>query len=306
MYKYRYPNSIDKYRRFKLLYETLTQYYISKNNAQLAQNYFDSSKIFTDSILYIRTNMTSVKTEGIFNLQQSEIQKLKLTNDLFASQKKQYLIWGILIIVLLSGAFGFSQYHNKAKLKEALLQLEKEKVEVDLSAARAELENYILKFATLSQPDENEAGWKEITILTQEHWQKFQELFHNSYPDFTQRAYEKIPSLTETELRHQNIEKGSKYDCALVSDNQIPEFNLPRMSKFQPFLNATCFDFAQSITRLSILYFLQRVSIFGFPFHATVGRTPQHDASRHRWRIECVILLQPKSSAICNKYALSL
>ena len=201
VYKYRYPNSIDKYRRFKLLYETLTQYYISKNNAQLAQNYFDSSKIFSDSILYIRTNMTSVKTEGIFNLQQSEIQKLKLTNDLFASQKKQYLIWGILIIVLLSGAFGFSQYHNKAKLKEALLQLEKEKVEVDLTAARAELENYILKFATLSQPDENEAGWKEITILTQEHWQKFQELFHNSYPDFTQRAYEKIPSLTETELR---------------------------------------------------------------------------------------------------------
>ena len=78
------------------------------------------------------------------------------------------------------------------------------------------------------------------------------------------------------------------------------------MTNFQPCSNATCFDFAQSIARLSILYFLQRMSIFGFPFRATVGRAPQHDAIRHRWRIECVILLQPKSSAICNKYALSL
>jgi predicted negative regulator of RcsB-dependent stress response/DNA-binding CsgD family transcriptional regulator len=201
VYKYRFPNVIDKYRRFKLLYETLTQYYISKNNAQLAQLYLDSSKIITDSIVYIRTNMTSVKTEGIFNLQQGEIQKLKLNNDLIAAQKKQYIIGGLLIILILLGAFGFTQYRNKAKLKQASLKLEKEKVEVDLTAARAELENYIIKFTTLTQMDENDVSWKETTILTQEHWQKFQELFQNSYPDFTQRLQEKIPGLTETELR---------------------------------------------------------------------------------------------------------
>jgi len=201
VYKYRFPNVIDKYRRFKLLYETLTQYYISKNNAQLAQLYLDSSKIITDSIVYIRTNMTSVKTEGIFNLQQGEIQKLKLSNDLISAQKKQYLIGGLLIILILMGSFGFTQYRNKAKLKQASLKLEKEKVEVDLTAARAELENYIIKFTTLTQMDENDVSWKETTILTQEHWQKFQELFQNSYPDFTQRLQEKIPGLTETELR---------------------------------------------------------------------------------------------------------
>ena len=99
------------------------------------------------------------------------------------------------------GSFGFTQYRNKAKLKQASLKLEKEKVEVDLTAARAELENYIIKFTTLTQMDENDVNWKETTILTQEHWQKFQELFQNSYPDFTQRLQEKLPGLTETELR---------------------------------------------------------------------------------------------------------
>ena len=194
-----YP-TIEKYKRHKLLYEMLTKYYIATSKPHFALLYFDSAKLATDSITNMRGRMTVLKTDGIFKLQQSEIQKLQLKNDLFYSRIRQVFMLVLFIILSISSAFGFVQYRTKIKSSQTRLQLEKEKVEEDLSSARAELALYV-KELLANAPNEHEVNWKERSIITPEHWQEFIILFDKSCPGYYKRLTAKIENLTEAELR---------------------------------------------------------------------------------------------------------
>jgi len=194
-----YP-TIEKYKRHKLLYEIFTKYYIATSNSHFASLYFDSAKLITDSIANIRGRMTVLKTDGVFKLQKSEILKLKLENDLFEYRIKQFVLVIVFLILTLSSVFGFVKYRVKVKLRHSNLQLEKEKVEEDLVAARAALEQY-LKDKLPKEPIGNHINWKLISIVTPEHWKEFKILFDKSYPGYYLRLNEKMNNLTEGETR---------------------------------------------------------------------------------------------------------
>ena len=194
-----YP-TIEKYKRHKLLYETLTKYYIAKSNSHFASLYFDSAKSATDTIASMRGSMTVLKMDGVFRLQKSEIQKLKLENDLNESRINQLILGVVFVILTLFGAFGFIQYRAKINLRHARLQFDKEKVEEDLVSARADLAKY-LKAIIPKEPIENEVNWKDACIITPEHWHEFKALFDQSYPGYFDRLGKKINNLTEGEAR---------------------------------------------------------------------------------------------------------
>lgn len=192
--------TIELYKRQKLLYETLTKYYIAKSNSHFASLYFDSAKSATETIASMRGSMTVLKTDGVFRLQKSEIQKLKLENDLNESRINQLILGMVFVILTLFGAFGFIQYRAKNNLRQARLQFDKEKVEEDLVSARADLAKY-LKAILPKEPIENEVNWKDACIITPEHWHEFKTLFDQSYPGYFDRLGKKINNLTEGEAR---------------------------------------------------------------------------------------------------------
>jgi DNA-binding CsgD family transcriptional regulator len=192
--------TIEIYKRKKLLYEVLTKYYIATSNSHFASLYFDSAKSATDTIASMRGGMTVLKTDGVFRLQKSEIQKLKLENDLNESRINQLILGVVFVILTLFGAFGFIQYRAKINLRHARLQFDKEKVEEDLVSARADLAKY-LKAILPKEPIENEVNWKDACIITPEHWHEFKALFDQSYPGYFDRLGKKINNLTEGEAR---------------------------------------------------------------------------------------------------------
>jgi DNA-binding CsgD family transcriptional regulator len=192
--------TIELYKRQKLLYETLTKYYIAKSNSHFASLYFDSAKSATETIAGMRGSMTVLKTDGVFRLQKSEIQKLKLENDLNESRINQLILGMVFVILTLFGAFGFIQYRAKNNLRQARLQFDKEKVEEDLVSARADLAKY-LKAILPKETVENEVNWKDACIITPEHWHEFKALFDQSYPGYFDRLGKKINNITEGEAR---------------------------------------------------------------------------------------------------------
>jgi len=105
-----------------------------------------------------------------------------------------------------------------------LLQLEKQKMEGELAKAKATLDDYIvsmmeknalleqfkvdvenLKNLKAKEIDENRIENLEhlnkTTILTDEDWNKFKELFEQVYKGFFIRQKEKLPELTQAEIR---------------------------------------------------------------------------------------------------------
>jgi DNA-binding CsgD family transcriptional regulator len=144
--------------------------------------------------------MTVLKTDGIFKLQKSEIQKLKLENDLNDSRLNQLVLGIVFLILSLISVFGFFQYRAKNKLHQIHLQSEKNKFEEDLVSTRAELTKY-LRDVLPNEPLENEVNWKDASIITPEHWNEFKILFDNSYPGYYNRLTIKINNLTESEAR---------------------------------------------------------------------------------------------------------
>jgi DNA-binding CsgD family transcriptional regulator len=192
--------TIEIYKRKKLLYEVLTKYYIATSNSHFASLYFDSAKIATDTIAQLRGTMTVLKTDGVFKLQKSEIQKLKLENDLNDSRLNQLVLGIVFLVSALFSVFGFVQYRSKIKLEQISFQFEKEKIEKDLASARAELLQY-LKDILPKEPIESEVNWKNACILTPEHWHEFKILFDNSYPGYYNRLTLKFNNLTEGEAR---------------------------------------------------------------------------------------------------------
>ena len=192
--------TIEIYKRKKLLYEVLTKYYIATSNSHFASLYFDSAKIATDTIAQLRGTMTVLKTDGVFKLQKSEIQKLKLENDLNDARLNQLVLGIVFLILSLISVFGFFQYRAKNKLHQIHLQSEKNKFEEDLVSTRAKLTQY-LRDVLPNEPLENEVNWKDASIITPEHWNEFKILFDNSYPGYYNRLTLKFNNLTEGEAR---------------------------------------------------------------------------------------------------------
>ena len=243
--------TIELYKRHKLLYEILTKYYIAKSNSHFAALYFDSAKLATDTIANLRGSMTVLKTDGIFKHQKSEIQKLKLENDLNESKLNQ-LIFGIVFLVLaLFSVFGFVQYRSKIKLEQISFQFEIEKIEKDLASARAELLQY-LKDILPKEPIESEVNWKNACILTPEHWHEFKILFDKYCPGYHDRLSEKITNLTEAEVRlicllKLNLTDNEMSNILGVNKNSVQQTRSRLKKKINIVTNEHLLELAQSI-----------------------------------------------------------
>lgn len=151
-----------------------------------------------------------------------------------AEQSKKRIIAGSIMLVLIALLVVIMVLYQKQQLKRkkdkvifqqetALLQTEKQLLESELINARQLLDSYtasmleksqlLEKFrteaTTLNQPNAQEEVAKmnrlndlnSITILTADDWSKFQALFEQVFTGFLMRLKEKLPHLTQAEIR---------------------------------------------------------------------------------------------------------
>jgi tetratricopeptide (TPR) repeat protein len=213
-------NGVGLYRSW---YDNLYKYYLLKGNHTLALQYADSLLFYKDSLAVIRSTRTlnqaklKVETERYMNT----------VHELEAQRRQQVFIRnGILVAVLLAGIIGLL-WVNRQRLKRnkelQLAALAREKAQQELLFARQELVGYTGKLKEKNDlieqfrqeleqlqqngVEENKERTENInrllnlTILTEDDWRTFRDLFEKVYPGFFVRLREKMPDLSAADTR---------------------------------------------------------------------------------------------------------
>jgi len=168
----------------------------------------------------------SVKAEQekVTNMQASEI------------NKKRILVYSVTVLLILTLILSFLLIKRQQRKRRAektvfeaettTLIMEKDQKEKELARAKEMLgehinalieKNALLEQSMLEMEElKKQAEGKKIeyaenlsksTILTEEDWSKFRQLFEQVHPDFFKRLKEKLPNLTQAEIRFMCLTK---------------------------------------------------------------------------------------------------
>ena len=218
----------------KELYWFITEAYQKQGDYKSALSSLQQFTIVNDSI-YNEENSQQINeltTKYESAEKEKEIAELKVEQTITDAQhkRKQLIYASFILIVIIITFFLLSRQRLKAKNDKILLQSEKQKAEDELLHAKKLLDNYTenlidknkaieelqyeneklkgLKSAELyKEKIDNLDDLNNATILTNEDWEKFKELFEQVYKGFFIRLKDKLPNLTNAEIRLMSLIK---------------------------------------------------------------------------------------------------
>jgi uncharacterized membrane-anchored protein YhcB (DUF1043 family) len=201
------------------LYSIAETYYRKMGNSAITLQYTDSVKKY--QILYNNAFdiAEKIKAEGEFAYKSKELQNKLLLNQ---NKLQKQTLWFAYIAALLIGIF-IIFYIKRINLRKKLAEKNKELAEQQLATSKKEIvnftqhliekntliESYLLEINALKKQTENLQQdqtetlqqLKTGTILTNEDWSKFKELFDKLYPEFFSTLKTNYPDLTQAEMR---------------------------------------------------------------------------------------------------------
>lgn len=207
----------------KKVYDAFTKIYAKEQNYKMAYLYSDSVRMVTDSINRKYDAKQAAKTEQQLLLSKYEQEQENLR--LERKQQKQMrdtIIVGIILLSIISILF-----INRQRIRRKQLLAEKTTAETKLLSSKKQLADYtrnlqeknqlIEQFKTeieqyKSSADE-EAKQKtlqklqESTILTDEDWVKFRNMFEEVHLGFLHKLKHQLPDLTPGEVRFMVLSK---------------------------------------------------------------------------------------------------
>ncbi len=216
----------DPLKHYAAYYPVLAKYNFKKNNYRVAYSYLDSATKYNDSL---------IRRDDIYKLAQvahklevdKHISKLQQINSekVLIERTRNGLIAGIvfmfIIIILI-----INRKRLKHRLKSKNLELQKKLAEHELEQANNQLEaitesiskknNLLDKSrveieklrAQLSEVEQNEVNEEMLqqlfsaTILTDEEWEEYKQVFEQVHKGFLIRLKDKLPELSPADTRY--------------------------------------------------------------------------------------------------------
>lgn len=188
--------------------------------------------LYTDSLLALKDSLWKINKQHILGNANEKIKtEIYLKNiDLLSAKKDKellirngFILFALLLCVIIFQLFTRSQ--SKRKQEKKFFEIENNRAQEEIKRAKVLLDNYIdnLKqknklieqFSTEIEElhNNNNTGKVEFekeetlkrlqqsTILTEEDWIAFKQMFTNVYPSFFIDIYNKYPNLTQAEIR---------------------------------------------------------------------------------------------------------
>jgi Tfp pilus assembly protein PilF/DNA-binding CsgD family transcriptional regulator len=223
-------HSIDSYRHKKELFPLLAKYFAVKGDSGRAFLYSDSARVVIDSLFTRRNSLLATKAERKFELQKhrADMQRLEAQEKLQETLRNSLII-GILLLIIIAFLLLNRQrlIHNQ---KQQKLQNEKNSIATELEIASqqlgdftnhireknklieqfsAEIEKQKDLISTEDQLANKEARDKllQATILTDDQWEEFRQLFDKVHTGYLHRLRVKLPSLSPAETRYMVLSK---------------------------------------------------------------------------------------------------
>jgi DNA-binding CsgD family transcriptional regulator/tetratricopeptide (TPR) repeat protein len=189
----------------KILADCFTQIGINDSADYYNKYYY----IKTDSINQIisRNNYSLVRLRLDFDKKNNEVVMVK--KERRTEILRRNFLLGLLIVAVIIGLL----FYNRQRLKIKLARKQNELARAEMDAARQQLvlftdtlleKNEQIEKLTLSLQGQNEANTDELvhqTLLTEDDWNRFKDLFEKTHPGFFDKMKEKAPGITAAEIR---------------------------------------------------------------------------------------------------------
>ena len=205
----------------QIYYKNMYEIYRARGDYQRALLFQDSAKIMSDSVQKSRD--VKILTQARHKL---EVEKYSSQLRLLeASREKEVLIRnGTIVIIVLTGASLYFWFHRRYTQRQKALQvseLKNQLAEEELISAQKELQSFtkmlteknallesfqeeVDKIRTEENQETRNIDLSKLlsrSILTEEDWREFRALYEKVYPGFFYRLNEKLPDLTQTDIR---------------------------------------------------------------------------------------------------------
>lgn len=211
-----YINTSGQYKRLARLYPLMSKLQSVRGNYKAASLYLDSTLVVKDSL--------SNQHNALLILRGRQQAELEATQDLEADRAmrtmQRNLLIGFILLLLPFVIYIYYQQRRKYAQSQKIKDLQLEKKHSELEFATRQLENYarsISEKEKIVQELEEKLGnadnsefllqLQQSTILTEEDWAKFKQLFEQVHIGFFGRLQEKLPGLSPAERRFMVLAK---------------------------------------------------------------------------------------------------
>jgi tetratricopeptide (TPR) repeat protein len=202
------------------LYTALSAYYRSVGNSALTLSYLDSTLVYKDSIDATR----DINEKSMVELRVADERRAMVERIAYDEKQRQILIRNELIIIAIMVMLFTLLFYNRKLLKQ---KYHKQQLLAEKQIAEAELDNALKQFANLKKniAEKNDlittlekevsgnsdpaliTKLQQSTILTEDQWEEFRQLFEKVHPGFLHKLKEKLPELSPAETRFMVLAK---------------------------------------------------------------------------------------------------
>lgn len=174
-----------------------------------------------------RADVVQVKLE----FEKSSNRINNLLHEKQAEKTRRNLLLAGLLLVIISGWFYFRWQRQRFKTKQLTLIFEKEKTEVEIKNAKQQLDEFtnsiidknemIEKLQAQLQQQNMQVNEELLnqSILTENDWLKFKDMYDKANPGFIQYLQKQAPDITTAELRYAaliSLNLGSKHIASML------------------------------------------------------------------------------------------
>ncbi|MBL7732888.1 MAG: hypothetical protein JNM88_17050 [Chitinophagaceae bacterium] len=208
--------------QYEFLYPLLSKLAAAKGDLGKTQAYLDSSLWVKDSMARKFNAMLLARVEVKAEREKKQQQLANLEQEKKSKTLQRNILLGFLVLLAI-GAFYVNRLIQRRHKQEKLVKdLELEKREAELNNARQQLKDFSSNFqekALLLEQMEAQLQAKgtedsnlmeqlwQSTLLTDEQWSNFRQLFDKVHGGYLVRLKEKLPDLTPAETRYMALAK---------------------------------------------------------------------------------------------------
>jgi DNA-directed RNA polymerase specialized sigma24 family protein len=191
-----------QYQRLQTLYPLLSKLYAAEGNSMLATRFLDSALYVKDSVARKLNALQMLRARQKVDLEKYRGEMENMENQRKLNMLERDILIGMVLLMMCVAIYIYKEQQKKYKRQNEALETASKQLN-DFARNISE-KNALLELLEQQHGDETNETLLQLrrsTILTDNDWEYFRDLFEKVHIGFLQRLKEKIPGLTPAETR---------------------------------------------------------------------------------------------------------
>ncbi len=217
-----YTESKNLFDHYQFLYPLLSKLYSAKGDFKKGQQYLDSTLWAKDSVERKFSAMQLARAQQKVESEQQQQELAKLEQEKKNKILQRNVMIGFLVLASALALYIYRLIKRRHQQEQLVKDLTLEKKEQELLAAEQQLKDFALHFQDKSKlleqleaqlqskGSEDEKLLEQLqqtTLLTDEQWAGFRQVFDKVHSGYLVRLKEKLPDLSPAEIRYMALAK---------------------------------------------------------------------------------------------------